>query len=120
MLEMRKTYIRYQNEEDQSREAEQRYREQRNRARELMRETFDAADKLLFYQFDQEAITFIGTMVQHHEKNDIYDEATMRAATQLIDGGRREMFLFLAAIRSAVVAGDFDLAKRLFDHVGEE
>ena len=120
LLEMRTTYIHYQNNEDQSIDAQNRYRQQRDRVRELMREVYDAADRLMIHQFDKEALTYIGTTIEHREKNDIYDESTLSGSTQLIDGGARELFLFLAAARSAVSVGKVDLAKRIYETVNED
>ena len=44
----------------------------------------------------------------------------MVGATRLIDGGGRELFLFLAAARSAIVTGEFDLAKRIYESLDGE
>jgi len=120
LLEMKSTYIRYQNDEDQSPAARANYRKHRDRTRDLMRELYDAADHLLTLRFHEHAITYVGTSIQHREKHDIYDESTMRGSTKLIDSGARELFLFSAAARSAIAVGEFSLAKRIYETIEDD
>ena len=120
LTEMRSTYIHYQNEEDQTADARQRYRRHRDQFRKLMREAYDAADRLSVLKFDQEAIKLIGTTIHHREANDIYDASTLRGSVQLIDSSARQLFLFRAGARSAACVGDIELAKRIYETIGEE
>jgi cyclophilin family peptidyl-prolyl cis-trans isomerase len=66
-----------------------------------------------------EAATFVITMVQHRVKLDIYGLPTLEGAARLIDGGSTLTYLFQAAARSAVVSGEFEMAKRLFESIDE-
>tara|TARA_R110002049_G_scaffold4601_6_gene32857 strand:+ start:30387 stop:31829 length:1443 start_codon:yes stop_codon:yes gene_type:complete len=120
LTQMRTTHIHFQNGEDQSADARRRYREHRDRFRQLMRETYDAADRLLPLKLVPDAVTFIGTTLKYREDNDIYDVSTLRGCVQLIDGNAREIFLFRGGARSAVCVGDFRLAKKIYEAMGEE
>ena len=120
LTEMRSVFVRYQNEEVQSVEARQRYRKHRDQFRSLMRDAYDAADRLSLLKFNQQAITFIGTTIHHREAHDIYDASTLRGSVQLIDGKARQLFLFLAGARSAACVGDVALASRIYEAIGEE
>lgn len=118
--DQRATHIRYINKEDRSNEARSRYRQQRARVRELLDETFTAALDLSRIALNEEAATFLVTMIQHRFGHDIYDEEMVEGCARLIDGGSQLKYVFQAGARSAVVSGDFDLAKRLFEALTAE
>ncbi|NND96000.1 MAG: peptidylprolyl isomerase [Pirellulaceae bacterium] len=120
MGEMRATFIRYQNDEDRSPEAQERYRQQRNATRKIMNEMFDAALNVIRFGSDDEAATYLATMIEHRYNKDYYDATMMEAGARLIDGSVRLAYIFPATARSAVVSGDFELAKQLYDALDEE
>lgn len=118
--DQRETYIRYLNHERRDPAAQKTYFDQRQKVRHLLDETFDAALDFARLGGNEEAVTYLITMIQHRNNLDIYDSSTLEAASRLIDSGSRLAYLFLAAARSAVVVGDFDLAKRLFEAIEDE
>ena len=113
--QQREMHILYLNDIDRSPAAAKRYREQRDKVRSLMDETFVAALDVFRYMPDQVAAQFLATMIQHREKQNIYNYETAEGATMLIEAGMRYRFLFLAAARSAVVVGRFETARRLYE-----
>jgi cyclophilin family peptidyl-prolyl cis-trans isomerase len=118
--EMRETYIRFVNGLDNSPQAKERYWQRRNIARQKMNETYDAA--MIVFQFmpDQAAAQFMATVVQHRAEREIYQLDTAEGAAKLIDAGVNFLFLFQAAARSAVVSGQFDLARKIYAAIEEE
>jgi peptidylprolyl isomerase len=121
LIDMRLTHTLYLNDEERNPSAAEKYRSLRNRARALMNQTFDAALALFRYRGDQPASTFLVTLIQHREERDIYDAATMEAGARLIDYANvRYVYVFLATARSAVVSGNFDLARRLYESLDYE
>ena len=62
----------------------------------------------------------MATMIQHRHELDIYDQPTLEEAARLIDGGSNLRYLFEAAARSAVVCGEFEIAKKIYDALSEE
>ena len=66
-------------------------------------------------QFDEDAITFLVTMIQHRFDNSIYDRPTLDGATLLIDNNSQLEYIWKAAARSAVVQGEFKIAKTIYD-----
>jgi len=120
MLEFRKTQLHYRNGLDQSPAAIVRFREQRSEVWELMQKQFTHSLDLLRFLPSMEAASYIVTMVQHHFETDIYDAETFEGAARLLDMGQNLRFLFLAAARSAVVSGDFESAKKIYETLQEE
>lgn len=121
LIDMRLTHTLYLNDEDRTPQAAEKYRSLRNQSRKLMNQTFDAALDLFRYRADQPASTFLVTLIQHREQRDIYDAATMEAGARLIDYANvRYIYVFLATARSALVSGNFDLARRLYESLDYE
>ena len=118
--DQREIYIRYLNLEEFSPERRKAYFEQRNKVRDLLDETYKAALSILQIGFDQESGTFVATLVQHRHELDIYDQPTLEGAARLIDGGSNLKYLFEAAARSAVVSGEFEIAKKIYDAIKGE
>ncbi len=115
IVQQRNIYIRYINGDEKSVDAADRYRLQRNKVREVMNELYFAALRLFQYVPDQFAAQYIATMIQHHAGRDIYDAPTLEGGVKLINAGVRLLYLFKVSARSAVVVGDFELAKKLYD-----
>ncbi len=118
--EQRVIFIHYSNHEERTPEAKKSFLDQRQVVRKLLDETYDAALDVCRIGTDEEAATFLVTIIQHRLERDMYDESTMEGAARMIDGGLRFTYLFQAAARSAIVAGDFDMAKKLLDAIDEE
>lgn len=118
--QQRVTYIHYANGEVRNPDAADQFYAQRKKARELLDQTFEAALDVSRIGMDKEAATFLITMIQHRFEHDIYDLSTMEGAARMIDGGSKFTFLFQACARSAVVTGNFEMAKNLFEAVDEE
>ena len=118
--DQREIYVRYVNDDDRSKAAKDAFYQQRQVVRELLDQTFVDALDVVRIGMDEEAATFLVTLVQHRFERDIYDPVTMEAATRLIDGGSRFTFLFKTAARSAIVSGHFDMAKQLLEAMDEE
>ncbi len=118
--DMRDTYLRYVNGVDNTPEAKQRYRQRRDLARQKMNEAYAAA--LVAFQFvpDQIVAQYIATVVQYRAENEIYQLDTAEGGAKLIDAGVNYLFLFQAAARSAVVAGQFDMARSLYAAIEED
>ncbi len=119
MLALRSDQLRYRNGLDQSPAAAERFRQQRKRTWELMQKQFTNALDLIRYLPSLEAARYLVTMVQHHLEHDIYDAETYEAAARLLDLGQNYTFLFLAAARSAVVSGQFEAARNIYDAVDD-
>ncbi len=120
MGEMRATHTRYINGEDQSPEAAQRYRSDRDLTRKRMNELYLVALDLFRYMPDELAAQYVATIIEHRTKRDIYDITTAEGSARLIDAGLKFVYLFHAAGRSSVVSGDFALARRIYESVKED
>ncbi len=120
IADQRATQIRFLNGEDRTPAAQERYRQQRDEARRLMDETYLAAMQVFLFMPDDLAGQYMATVIQHRAERDIYDLSTAEGGARLIDAGLNYLYLFQAAARSAVVAGDFKLAKQLFDALDPE
>lgn len=120
MLALRSDQLRYRNGMDQTPDAALRFREQRSRTWQLMQQQFTNAIDMIRYLPSLEAARYVVTMVQYHLEHDIYDAETYEAAARLLDLGQNYEFLFLAAARSAVVAGNFEAAKSIYDVLKDE
>ncbi len=117
LVQMRTTHTLYMNDEDRTPQAADAYRAQRNAARRLMNETFDAALDLIRYRGDKEAATYLVTLIEHRFGRDIYVESTVEAGARLIDEGVRLRYVFLATGRSAISVGNFEVAKKIYDAI---
>lgn len=113
--EMRATHIRFQNDVDRTPTAIDQYRNLRNISRDLMNSLFESGLEVTRHMPDQEILTYLVTALEHRTKFDYYDASSMEAGARLIDGGIAQnlSFLYLATMRSAIVQGDFELARRL-------
>jgi len=116
VADQRETFVRYLNREVRTQAARTRFFEQRDIVQQRLDETFEAALSLtMIGQFDKDAITFLVTMIQHRFNNSIYDRPTLDGATLLIDNNSQLEYIWKAAARSAVVQGEFEIAKTLYD-----
>jgi len=120
VAKQRAIMIRYLNREERNAAARKAYRRQRSEVRRLMDEAYDAGLDIVRIGPHNESAQFMMTWIQNRLKHDIYDVSTLEGAVRLIDGGAQWTYLYQAAARSAVVVGDFDLAKRLYDSIPEE
>jgi peptidylprolyl isomerase len=118
--EQREIFIKYSNHDDRTPAAKESFFAQRQEVRKRLDETYLAALDVCRMGPDQDTATFLVTMIQHRFERDIYDASTMEGAARMIDGGAQLTYLFQAAARSAVVVGDFDMAKKLFDVIDDE
>jgi peptidylprolyl isomerase len=113
--DMRESYLKYVNRENTSPADRAKYMDRRMKVRELMNATYDTALDVCRVGFDTDAAQYMVTMVQHRHEHNIYDAATMEGAARMIDGGSKLAYMFQTAGRSAMVAGEFDMAKRLLE-----
>ena len=120
MTRMREIQIRYVNGDDQNKAAHRAYQEQRNKVRQTMDETYDAALELFRYLPHKDAGQYLLTMIQHRLKWGIYNRDTARGSAALIDVGLKYVLLFQAAARSGVVSGNFELANRVYTSIDDE
>lgn len=115
LFEMRTTHTKYVNYEARTKQDADKYHQERNEAKQLLNQTFDAALDVIRYHADNDAATFLVTMIEHRFDRDIYDASTMEAGARLIDGGVRMAYVFLATGRAAVSHGDFKLARKIYE-----
>ena len=116
VADQRETFVRYLNREVRTQAARTRFFEQRDIVQQRLDENFEAALSLtMIGQFDEDAITFLVTMIQHRFDNSIYDRPTLDGATLLIDNNSQLEYIWKAAARSAVVQGEFGIAKTIYD-----
>jgi peptidylprolyl isomerase len=113
MLEMRATYLHYVNEEDQTPTALDRYRQCRNKSRDLMNQLFETGLNVTRFIPDEEVLQYLMTAIEHRMQNDFYDAASMEAGAMLLDGRIEQPFLYPATLRASIVSGDFELARKL-------
>ncbi len=118
--DQREIYIRYLNREEYSPERRKAFFERRELVRTLLDETYLAALGVLRIGFDEEAGTYMATMIQHRYELDIYDELTLEGAARLIDGGSELRYLFETAARSAVVCGEFEMASNIYEAMQDD
>lgn len=120
IFRQRDIYIRYTNREVRSPAVLQTFYDQRGKVRKLLDQTYEAALDTMRMGVEEETATFVITMVEHRFKLDIYDRPTLEGAARLIDGGSTLTYLFQAGARSAVVSGEFDMAKRLLEAIDDD
>jgi len=115
MYQMRATYIRYHNEIDRSRSAQNQFRNQRAKARQQMATVLDRAVELVRRMPTPEAAHFLDAIVRHRTANHHYDEGTFQAARQLIGIGQSQVFVTRAAARAGTTCGKFDTSRKLYE-----
>ena len=120
LIDMRTTHTNYVNDDEQTPQAKELYREQRTKARRLMDKLFDAGLEVVRLVPDKEAATFLITWIQHRMNHSLYDATTHEAGARLLDGGFQLVYLFKATARSATIVGDFEMAKRLYKTLEEK
>lgn len=118
--DQREIYIRYLNHEERSPERREAFLQQRDKVRVLLDELYLAGLGILQMGVDEESATFVTTMILHRSELDIYDAPTMEGAARLIDAGSHVRYLFQTAARSAVVCGEFDMAKNIYVAMQDE
>ena len=120
ITKQREIYIRYANREQYGPKYRRAYAAERTRTRIMMSKVYDAALDILRIGFDKDAITYMVTMLQHRHTMGFYDRQTLEGAARLIDGGSNLQYMFEVAARSAVVCGQFDMAKQLYEALPDE
>lgn len=118
LADQREVFIRYVNREDRSPQARREYVARRARVRQQLDETYAAALKVTDTGVLNETIAqFIVTTIAHRLKTNQYDQETFEGAAKMLDAGQTSTFLFQAAGRSAVVTGQFEIAKVLLQQL---
>lgn len=120
IIAMRQTYIKYLNGIEATPADKQRYRQQRDEARQKMDALYAAALDFIRYVPDEKAAQYVMTIVDHRLDHSDYNYSTAEGAARMIDGGVNLLYLFQAAARSGVVAGQFDMSRRLFESIEPE
>jgi cyclophilin family peptidyl-prolyl cis-trans isomerase len=113
----RATYLRYQNGDATSPGDLVQYRKERRATEIAMDKLYIAALSWMRISGNQDAIQYVLTMIGNREQNDIYDGETLLGAVDFINGGRNELYFYLAAFRSAVVVGDTEVAESIFKRI---
>ena len=75
---------------------------------------------MLDYFPHPDAARFILTVLEQRAKRDVYDAQTLEGSAKLLDLGVRLLYVAQAAARSAMIAGDFDLAERIYKSLEED
>ena len=119
MIEMRSLYLEYANGNPTNR-SKTKYLEARNQSRLKMNETYDAALDVLRFMPHPVAARFVVTTLLYRTQRSIYDVGTLEGSARLLDAGVRLRYVAQSAARSGMVAGDFDLARRVYEKLGEE
>ncbi|WP_161604639.1 peptidylprolyl isomerase [Roseiconus nitratireducens] len=91
------------------------YREARNQSREAFKETYQAAMKVLQFMPHPVAARYVVTTIDHREKLGQYEISTLEGAAGLLQVGVRLRYVALAAARSAMMTGNFEYAKQIYD-----
>ena len=116
VADQRETFVRYLNREVRTPDARDRFFEQRDIVQQLLDEHYDSAlDLTVIGEYNEDAITFLVTMIQHRFENSIYDRPTLDGATFLMDNNSQLEYIWKAAARSAVVEGEFAIAKNIYE-----
>ncbi len=118
--QQRALHVRFLNDVDRSKQAKEAYRKHRNESRRLMEEVYRAAIDVVQFKPDRDAIQYIMTVIEHRGKQNIYNYSTAEGGARLIQNGMPRLFLFHAAARSAVVSGEFEVARRLYEALDQE
>ncbi len=116
IADQREIYLHYVNREDRTPAAKQRYTQQRTAVRKLMDQLYRKALAVTRTGVINEVVVrYIVTTVQHRVAVDYYDADTFEGAAKMLDAGQNLQLLFAGAARSAVVIGQFDVARRLLE-----
>ena len=116
VADQRETFVRYLNRDDRTPAARTRFFEQRNVVQQRLDENYEAALNLsMIGEYNEDAITFLVTMIQHRFENSIYDSSTLQGATFLMDNNSQLGYIWKAAARSAVTTGQFETARKIYD-----
>jgi peptidylprolyl isomerase len=116
IADQRETFVRYLNRDVRTPAARTLFFEQRNIVQQRLDENYEAALNLtMIGEYNEDAITFLVTMIQHRFENSIYDSSTLRGATFLMDNNSQLEYIWKAAARSAVTTGQFETARKIYD-----
>ena len=115
VADQRATFVRYLNHDVRTPAARQLFFEQRDDVQQRLDEHYDTALALtMMGEYNEDAITFLVTMIQHRFENSIYDIATLQGATFLMDNNSQLEYVWKAAARSAMTTGQFDTARKIY------
>lgn len=99
----------------------QEYYDLRNKAHQLVNETYNNALKLMDAMPHPNAVRFVVTWVEHRVRRHIYDAKTFEGAAKLLDKtGAQLRLVYLGAARSAMICGRFDVAERIYKDLQPE
>ncbi len=116
VADQRETFVRYLNRDVRTPAARKLFFEQRDIVQQRLDEHYDAALALtMIGEYNEDAITFLVTMIQHRYENSIYDSSTFRGATFLMDNNSQLEYIWKAAARSAITIGEFETAKKIYE-----
>ena len=114
--DQRETFVRYLNRDVRTPDARALFFEQRNKVQQRLDEHYDTALTLtMMGEYNEDAITFLVTMIQHRYENSIYDSSTLQGATLLMDNKSQLEYIWKAAARSAVTTGEFQTARKIYE-----
>lgn len=120
LAEQRVMHIQYLNREKRTKADRDAYYAKRLDVRRFMDELYLTALDVLRIGFEKEEATYVVTLLQNRSDKSYYDFPTLEGAVRMMEGGSKLLFVFQQAARSAVVVGEFDLAKRIFEAVEED
>ena len=114
--DQRETFVRYLNRDVRNQAARQLFFEQRDQVQQRLDEHYDTALALtMMGEYNEDAITFLVTMLQHRFENSIYDVPTLQGATFLMDNNSQLEYIWKVAARSAVTTGQFETARKIYE-----
>ncbi|MEO1618768.1 MAG: peptidylprolyl isomerase, partial [Planctomycetota bacterium] len=117
LIELRKQHTLFVNGYSDDKQA---YYKLRNEARALIGETYQAALLLIEIMPHPDAARTIMTEVESRRKHDVYNEATFEGAAKMMDIGVYMLYIAQATARSAMMTGNFDIAKRVYEKLKAE
>lgn len=116
VADQRETFVRYLNHDVRTAAARQLFFEQRDEVQKRLDEHFETALALtMMGEYNEDAITFLVTLLQHRFENSIYDMSTLQGATFLMDNNSQLEYIWKVAARSAVATGQFDTARKIYE-----
>jgi peptidylprolyl isomerase len=116
VADQRETFVRYLNHDVRTPEARELFFKQREEVQQRLDEHYDTALALtMMGEYNEDAITFLVTMIQHRFENSIYDVPTLQGATFLMDNNSQLEYIWKAAARSAMATGQFDTARKIYE-----
>lgn len=114
--DQRDTFVRYLNRDVRNQAARELFFKQRDVVQKRLDEHYDTALALtMMGEYNEDAITFLVTMIQHRIENSIYDLSTLQGSTFLMDNNSQLEYIWQAAARSAVTTGQFDTARKIYE-----